>query len=41
MSKELDEFVAEYGFDNKTDIEDIKVAMNVTRIRKEREKRNG
>lgn len=41
MNKELDEFVALYGFDNKTEIEDMKVAMDVTRIRKERETRNG
>lgn len=38
--QELDEFVANYGFDNETDIEDMQVAMNVTRIRKDRENGN-
>lgn len=38
---ELDEFVAEYGFDNNTGIDDLKIAMNVARIRKNKEIKNG
>ena len=35
---ELDQFVNDYGFDNKTDIENIEIAMNITKIKKEKEK---
>lgn len=34
---ELDEFVAEYGFDNETGIDDMKIAMTVNKIRKDKE----
>lgn len=33
----LDEYVSKYGFDNETGIDDIEVAMTVTKIRKDRE----
>ena len=36
--KELDEYIAKYGNDNETGIEDITIAMNVNKIRKEKEK---
>ena len=35
--KELDEYIAKYGNDNKTGIEDIKIAMKVNAIRKDKE----
>lgn len=35
--QELDEYVDKYGFDNETDIDDMQVAMTVTKIRKDRE----
>lgn len=33
----LDEYVSKYGFDNKTEIENMKIAMMVNKIRKEKE----
>lgn len=33
--KELDEYIAKYGNDNETGIEDISIAMNVNRKDKE------
>ena len=38
--KELDEYIAKYGNDNKTGIEDISIAMNVNAIRKDKENGN-
>lgn len=39
MSKtELDQFVNDYGFDNQTDVENIEVAMNIVKFKKEKEK---
>lgn len=35
---ELDQFINNYGFDNKTDVENIKIAMNITKSKKEKEK---
>ncbi len=35
--KELDEYVSKYGFDNKTDIEDMQIAMTVNKSRKDKE----
>lgn len=35
---ELDQFVNEYGFDNKTDVENIKAAINIVKFKKEKEK---
>lgn len=35
--KELDEYVAKYGFDNNTDIENMSVAMAVNKNRKDKE----
>ncbi len=35
--KELDEYVAKYGFDNNTDIENMPIAMAVNKIRKDKE----
>lgn len=35
--KELDEYIAKYGNDNETGIEDITIAMNVNAIRKDKE----
>lgn len=32
--KEMDEYIAKYGNDNETGIEDIAIAMNVNSIRK-------
>ena len=36
--RELDEYIDEYGNDNETGIEDISIAMNVNKIRKDKEK---
>ena len=36
--KELDEYIVKYGNDNETGIEDISIAMNVNKIRKDKEK---
>ena len=38
--KELDEYIAKYGNDNETGIEDITIAMNVNAIRKGQENVN-
>lgn len=35
---ELDQFINDYGFDNKTDVENIEIAMNITKLKKEKEK---
>ena len=35
---ELDQFINDYGFDNKTDVENIEIAMNITKFKKEKEK---
>ena len=35
--KELDEYIAKYGNDNETGIEDISIAMDVNKIRKDKE----
>lgn len=35
--KEMDEYIAKYGNDNKTGIEDITIAMTVNAIKKEKE----
>ena len=35
---ELDQFINDYGFDNKTDVENIEIAMNITNLKKEKEK---
>ena len=35
---ELDQFINDYGFDNKTDVENIEIAMNITKSKKEKEK---
>lgn len=35
--KELDEYVSKYGFDNTTDIDDMKIAMMVNKSRKDKE----
>ncbi len=35
--KELDEYVSKYGFDNETGIENMKIAMTVNKIRKDKE----
>lgn len=35
--KALDEYVSKYGFDNETGIDDMKIAMTVNKIRKDRE----
>lgn len=35
--KELDEYVSKYGFDNETGIDDMKIAMAVNKIRKDKE----
>lgn len=35
---ELDQFVNDYGFDNETDVENIEVAMNIVKFKKEKEK---
>ena len=35
--KELDEYIAKYGNDNETGIEDISIAMQVNSIRKDKE----
>lgn len=35
---ELDQFVNDYGFDNETDVENIEVAMNIAKFKKEKEK---
>ena len=35
--KELDEYVAKYGFDNKTGIDDMQTAITVNKIRKDKE----
>lgn len=33
----LDEYVSKYGFDNETGIDDMKIAMAVNKIRKDKE----
>lgn len=33
--KELDEYIAKYGFDNDTDIDNMPVAMRVNKIRQD------
>lgn len=38
--KEMDEYIAKYGNDNKTGIEDISIAMSVNAIRKDKENVN-
>lgn len=35
---ELDQFINDYGFDNKTYVENIEIAMNITKFKKEKEK---
>ena len=35
---ELDQLINDYGFDNKTDVENIEIAMNITKLKKEKEK---
>ena len=35
---ELDQFINDYGFDNKTDVENIEIATNITKSKKEKEK---
>lgn len=35
--KEMDEYIAKYGKNNETGIEDIAIAMNVNAIRKDKE----
>lgn len=35
---ELDQFIDDYGFDNGTDVENIEVAMNIVKFKKEKEK---
>lgn len=35
---ELGQFINDYGFDNKTDVENIEIAMNITKSKKEKEK---
>lgn len=35
---ELDQFIDDYGFDNETDVENIEVAMNIVKFKKEKEK---
>lgn len=35
---ELDQFINDYRFDNKTDVENIEIAMNITKFKKEKEK---
>lgn len=37
---ELDQFVNDYGFDNQTDVENIEVAMNIAKFKKEKENVN-
>lgn len=36
----MDEYIAKYGNDNETGIEEIKIAMNVNAIRKDKENGN-
>lgn len=36
----MDEYIAKYGNDNETFIEDISIAMNVNAIRKDKENGN-
>lgn len=38
--KDLDEYVADYGFDNQTGIDDLETAMHVNRMRKDRQREN-
>ena len=40
MDIAMDEYVAEYGFENTTVIENLKIAMFVNKRRKDREKEN-
>lgn len=35
--KELDEYIAKYGFDNDTGIDNMPVAMTVNKIRKDKD----
>ena len=38
--KEMNEYIAKYGNDNETGIENISIAMNVNAIRKDKENVN-
>jgi hypothetical protein len=35
---ELDQFINDYGFGNESDVENIEIAMNITKLKKEKEK---
>lgn len=35
---ELDQFINDYGFSNESDVENIEIAMNITKLKKEKEK---
>ncbi len=35
---ELDQFINDYGFSNESDVENIEIAMNIAKFKKEKEK---
>lgn len=37
---ELDQFINDYGFSNESDVENIEIAMNITKFKKEKENVN-